>query len=459
HVETIEVVNAALFPFNNDFVSYIDPTSGRPFRTQQFTREGTLAADVERDYNQPVGISAIPSRLTRDAVPGSFDPLSAIYRVRALPLTPKATYRLEVAFNGDTYRAELRVTGREIVRTNVGTFNAIATQIRARSQGVSNNFPMRVYFSDDERHIPVLIVIQHPAGEIQARLASSILPGGAPPNVTQNPSAIATVAPTPTVLTPPNSNVPAGATGTPPTSPANTSSENSNAETSSAVDPNLPFKVGEQLNYNVFLGGAAQPVGALSFLVRQRARYFGRDGLLLNGSAQTTGAGARLYPFNDRVNSYVDTRTLLPFRTDLAIEEGRRRVSRTVTVDQTGSVALLSDGQRINIPVGTHDLVSVIYALRSFNLSPSRRNAVSILAINRPRTLYITSLGRETIELGGQRIAAVQLSLTTDDAQPDRLGLRLWISEDSRRLPLRLTATTPLGVLRADLAVIPVSRQ
>ncbi|MBA2341497.1 MAG: DUF3108 domain-containing protein, partial [Pyrinomonadaceae bacterium] len=381
HVETIEVVNAALFPFNNDFVSYIDPASGRPFRTQQFTREGTLAADVERDYNQPVGISAIPSRLTRDAVPGSFDPLSALYRVRALPLSPKATYRIEVTFNGESYRAELRVTGREIVRTNVGTFNAIATQVRARSQSGSNSFPMRVYFSDDERHIPVLIVIQHPAGEIQARLASSILPGGAPPNVTQNPSAIATVAPTPIVTAP----------------------SSSNDETSAALDPNLPFKVGEQLNYNVFLGGAAQPVGALSFQVRQRARYFGREGLLLNGSAQTTGAGARLYPFNDRFNSYVDARTLLPFRTDLAIEEGRRRINRTVTLDQTGSVALLSDGQRINIPVGTHDLVSVLYALRSFNLSPSRRNAVSILAINRPRTLYITSLGRETIELGGQR--------------------------------------------------------
>ncbi len=456
HVETIEVVNAALFPFNNDFVSYINPTSGQPFRSQQFTREGTLAADVERDYNQPVGISAIPSRLTRDVVFGSFDPLSALYRVRALPLPPKAIYRLEVAYNNESYRVEVRVTGRELVRTNVGTFNCIVTQVRARDTSGANNFPMRVYFSDDERHVPVLVIVQHPAGEIQARLASSVLPGGAPPTVAQNPSVVATVAPTPTIIVP-SDTLPNASTGATPTTGSPDTPES--GATESGLDPNLPFKIGEQLNFNVFLGGMAQPVGTLSFQVRQRARYFGRDGLLLSGAAQTTGAGARLFPVNDRISSYVNARTLLPFRTDSVIEEGRRRINRSVTVDQSGTAALSSAGQRIEIPVGTHDLVSVLYALRSFNLSPPRRNAVSILAVNRARTLYITAIGRETIELGGQRVPSVQLSLTTDDSQPDRLGLRLWISEDSRRLPLRLTAVTPLGPVRADLAVIPVSRQ
>ncbi len=458
HVETIEVVNAALFPFNNDFVSYINPTSGQPFRSQQFTREGTLAADVERDYNQPVGISAIPSRLTRDALPGSFDPLSALYRVRALPLPPKAAYRLEVNYDNESYRVEVRVTGRELVRTNVGTFNCIVTQVRARSASGANNFPMRVYFSDDERHVPVLVVVQHPAGEIQARLASSVLPGGAPPNVAQNPSTVATVSPSPAVI-PPSETLSNASTGATPPTGAGAPDTTESAATESGLDPNLPFKIGEQLNFNVFLGGTAQPVGTLSFQVRQRARYFGRDGLLLSGTAQTTGAGARLFPVNDRISSYVNARTLLPFRTDSVVEEGRRRINRSVTVDQSGTATLASTGQRIEIPIGTHDIVSVLYALRSFNLSPPRRNAVSILAVNRARTLYITALAREVIEIGGQRVPSVQLSLTTDDSQPDRLGLRLWISEDSRRLPLRLTAVTPLGPVRADLAVIPVSRQ
>jgi len=97
--------------------------------------------------------------------------------------------------------------------------------------------------------------------------------------------------------------------------------------------------------------------------------------------------------------------------------------------------------------------------MRSFNLAPPKRNAVSILIDDRPRTLFITSLKRETIQLGSQHIPAVQLSLTTDDPQPDKFALRLWVSEDRRRLPLRITANTQLGQVRADLAIVPVTRQ
>jgi len=53
----------------------------------------------------------------------------------------------------------------------------------------------------------------------------------------------------------------------------------------------------------------------------------------------------------------------------------------------------------------------------------------------------------------------VQLSLTTTDPQPDKYALRLWVSDDRRRLPLRVTANTAIGPVRADLAIIPVARQ
>ncbi|HEV7844268.1 MAG TPA: DUF3108 domain-containing protein, partial [Pyrinomonadaceae bacterium] len=129
------------------------------------------------------------------------------------------------------------------------------------------------------------------------------------------------------------------------------------------------------------------------------------------------------------------------------------------TIDQERGAITTDKGTRIEIPVGTHDLISVFYALRSFNLTPTRRTAVSLLVDNRPLTLFITALKRETIELGNQKVPAIQLSLTTDDPQSDRYGLRLWVSDDRRRLPLRITATTQLGAVRADLAIIPVIQQ
>jgi hypothetical protein len=97
--------------------------------------------------------------------------------------------------------------------------------------------------------------------------------------------------------------------------------------------------------------------------------------------------------------------------------------------------------------------------VRTFDLTIDKRNAISILVNNKPKTLFITALKRESIQLGSQTIPAIQLSLTTDDPQPDKFQLRGWLSDDRRRLPLRLTALTKIGTIRADLAIIPVTGQ
>jgi hypothetical protein len=430
HVETTGVVNAALYSINNDYTTYIDADSGLPYHAQQVIREGGRTADTSRDYNLPVGVSAIPARVTFS---GPYDFLSALYRLRALPLGEGSSYAFVVRQDTEQYEIELKVTGRQLVKTNVGSFNTIVTRLHFRNNSTADNYNIRIYFSDDERHVPVLLTARHHAGEIRAELVSSELPSAPPPpsNVVEPPKLAQPARTVPTAVAPGGS----------------------------ALPPGLPFSAGEQLNFNIFLGGTTAAVGSATFQVRQRAKYFNRDGLLLAVQAQTTNAAQRLFVANDQINTYVDPATLLPFRIELNLREGRRRTTRTLTIDQEHGNAATDTGTRIEIPVGTHDLVSVFYALRSFNLSPPKRNAVSFLIEDRPRTLFITSLKRETIELGGQRIPAVQLSLTTDDPQSDKYALRLWVSEDSRRLPLRVTATTQLGPLRADLAILPLTRQ
>jgi hypothetical protein len=433
HVETTGVVSAALLSINNDYTSYLDPVSGLPYRTQHVIREGGRTSDTSSEYNQPVGTTAIPPSLRAGEIPGTYDFLSVVYRVRALPLAFGSTFYLNVQNDLDQYTAEVKVVDRQLIKTNVGSFNTIVTQVRVPRNEEVNDYRLRIYFSDDERHVPVLLTARLKSGEIRAELTGSefIPPPATTGPATETAPAVTTPAKVPTTESP----------------------------TGRALPPELPFKAGEQLNFTIFLGGSTQPAGTASFQVRPRSTYFNHDGLLLAAKAQTAPAASRIFFANDQINSYVDPNTLLPFRTELNLVEGQRRTNQTFTIDQDRGSATGGDGKTIEIPVGTHDLISVLYALRSFNLAPPKRNAVSILVNDRPRTLFITSLKRETIQLGTQQIPAVQLSLTTDDEQPDKYALRLWVSDDRRRLPLRVTATTQLGPVRADLAIIPVTRQ
>jgi hypothetical protein len=432
HVKTTGVVNVALMALNNDYVTFVDPQTGQPYRSQQTVREATRTLDSARDFNQPAGHAAIPSKQREGEFPGTYDFVSILYRLRALPLAQGASYYFVVRGDNKDYQTELKVVGHQTLKTNVGSFNTIVSQIKVKNDSQVDDYNLRLYFSDDERHVPVLITAKLRTGEIRAELAGSEF---------VQPVAQPTPTPTPPIAVGPRTPLSVA----PPT-------------TSNELD-GLPFKVGEQLNYQIFLSTIQEAAGTATFHVRGRSRYFDRDGLLLSLRAQTTNAAQRLFIANDQITSYVDIRALLPYRVEMNLNEGRRRLNQTLTINQDYGSATTQDGQKIEIPVGTHEFVSFFYALRTFNLTPQRRNAISLLVNNQPKTLFITAVQREVIQLGGQGIPAIQVSLTTDDPQPDKYQLRGWISDDGRRLPLRLTANTEIGPLRADLAIIPLTYQ
>ena len=446
HVETTGIVNAALLSINNDYTTYVYPETGLPFRAQQVVREAGRTSEAAVDYNQPAGTDAIPPKLRIGEFPGTYDLVSAFYRMRAMPLVEGWSYFITVRNEGAEYRAEVKVTGRQLIKTNVGSFDTLVTRVTVKN---GHDYNIRVYFSDDERHVPVLITAKHPSGEIRAELAGSELATPTSPNPNQRTQ----VAPSTTPLS--QTSFPVNST----TGNASGSSVSKNADPAIAT-LDLPFKVGEQLSYQVYLGSGAQSVGSITLAVRGHGRYFNRDGLLFSATAQTTGAGARLFAVRDQINSYVDPPTLLPFRTELSLSEGKYRTNRNYNLDQNRGAATGDNNRdRIEIPVGTHDLLSAIYAIRTFDLTPLKKNAVSIMATNRPRTLFVKSKGRETIEINGQKISALLLELTTDDPQSDRMQLRIWVGDDERHLPLRIAAVTELGPVRADLAIVPVNSQ
>jgi Protein of unknown function (DUF3108) len=424
HVETTGVINVALFAINNDYVSYIDPNTGLPFRSQETVRDALRTADAVQDFSQPGGNEAIPPK--QKGFPGTYDLLSAFYRARALPLANGATYNFTVRGEGTDYPAELRVVGRDVIRTNVGSFPTIVTEIKAKTSPLKN---LRFYFSDDERRVPVLMSARLKSGELTAELAGSEIIKPPAETATPTPPIVAAPVPTPTPAAPP------------------------------PLSANLPFKLGEQLNYQVFIGNSNTPLGSASFHVRGRQKYFERDGLFLTVTAQTTGAAAQIFVARDQIDSYVDPKALLPYRTVMNLSEGRRRLNQTLSFNQETGLATNDQGLRVEVPIGTHDYLSFFYILRTINLAPNKKSAISMLVENKPKTILVDSLPRETIDLGNRKVAAIPLKITTDDQQPDKFQLRMWISADNQRLPLRFTCITRLGPLRADLAILPTTPQ
>ncbi|MEO6392736.1 MAG: DUF3108 domain-containing protein [Pyrinomonadaceae bacterium] len=472
-VETTDIVSAALYAINNDYTSYVDPATGLPYYTKISIHEGGRNAEFANEYNAAAGTAAIPDQVRKGEFLGVYDFLSAAYRLRGVSFSDGAVYGFTLRGENSEYEVEAKPAGRKLIKSSIGSFNALVVELRFPHDSELDKYKIKVFFTDDARRVPLLATAHHHNGEIRVAISSSEIVKPAPkPGSPIGPPVVRL----PPVPPPPNS---AGAKGgaivpgipgiSMTGNPANPAGQvagipmggpsrgAANPSGSLAVRPfpsELPFTADEALNYTVFLQGATQPVGLISFRVSGRNYYFGNDAIMVSAKAETANAAKNLFYANEQVTSYLDPVSLLPNRTDLAFLGTRVALSETVQFDQDRGAALVKKGQ-MEVPVGTHDLLSVIYAIRSFNLNPGKAAKVPVLINGFIYEITINSLKRETIQIGSQSIPSYQLSVTTSEAEPDHYLIRLWISDDQRRLPLRLTAKTPAGQITADLAITP----
>jgi hypothetical protein len=113
------------------------------------------------------------------------DLFSALYYVRSLPLQVGEVYNFPVNEGGKTAEIQLTADLKESVVTPAGTFQAIRTEPTVFNNKVFHrNGRMWVWFSNDNRHLPVMVKAKVSWGTITAVLTSI---GKAAPNQPQPP--------------------------------------------------------------------------------------------------------------------------------------------------------------------------------------------------------------------------------------------------------------------------------
>ena len=101
------------------------------------------------------------------------DPISVIYRVRTLELAPGKSYELTLYSDLKLYTVHAHVIRREVVTTPAGTFNAVLVEPEMISSGgVPREERLLIWYSDDERRLPLRIRTEVKFGSVTATLKS-----------------------------------------------------------------------------------------------------------------------------------------------------------------------------------------------------------------------------------------------------------------------------------------------
>jgi hypothetical protein len=109
-----------------------------------------------------------------------FDPISVIYLLRMRDLTPGRVYDFDLIADGKLYTVHARVVRREKVQTAAGTFNCVRVEPQMISGGVERDERLFLWYTDDERKLPVRIRTEIKVGAITATLRGFSAGAGSP---------------------------------------------------------------------------------------------------------------------------------------------------------------------------------------------------------------------------------------------------------------------------------------
>jgi Protein of unknown function (DUF3108) len=227
--------------------------------------------------------------------------------------------------------------------------------------------------------------------------------------------------------------------------------------------PPTPYGPGERLTYDVTWSGMLT-AGTMTVTTHDRRPSFGSTALYITAEGKAGSLVAALYPVYYKADTLLETTTLLPQRGSLYSDEKGRRRYRVALFDQKGRsvryelqttdpVKVLSQSQ-LPTPPRAHDAVSVIFALRTMPLSTGAASLMPVVVNGHVYQVLMTVGARERVQCGLGEVDAWRVTPTLVDERDreDGRDMVVWISDDARRLPLKLQGEMPVGAFALTLS-------
>ncbi len=214
----------------------------------------------------------------------------------------------------------------------------------------------------------------------------------------------------------------------------------------------VPFRVGETLQYDISWSSFLT-AGTATVQVRERKASYDSVAYYVTAEGRPTSFVASLYPLYYKADSLVDIYTLLPQRASIFSREAGRQQMKETLFDQRRHRATFTiaanRGREFAIPAGTQDPLSALFWLRTLQMKTGLRVTLPVSFNGSVYRVEMMVAGREPI--GNRRAWRVTpvSPAGADEAVPRKMVL--WISDDGRRVPIRMDVQLAVGTFELIL--------
>ena len=228
---------------------------------------------------------------------------------------------------------------------------------------------------------------------------------------------------------------------------------------------NESFFAGEKLEYRVHLGFlsgayATIEIGETIYTINERPCF------RVNIFGKTAGVIDLFYKVRDTWGSYIDTAAIVPHRFYRYIRENKYRKNEIVDFDhfQDSAVVARLDKktmklkEKVKFPIvdNTQDLVSGAYYLRTMDLNKKRKGDMIYIKgffDDETYSMKIKYLGTETLKtkVGTFETHVLTPILPENKLFKDEDAVKLWLSKDNNKIPLKIKANMFVGAVEIDI--------
>lgn len=218
------------------------------------------------------------------------------------------------------------------------------------------------------------------------------------------------------------------------------------------VERPVPFNVGETLTYDVSWSSYLTAGTAVTTVKEKRPSY-SSTAYYVVAEGRPTPLMSKLYSLYYKMDTLIDAYTLLPQRGSVYSEEGKRHRFRATMFDRSAGKAFFeyrsATTVKADFPVSPYvqDALSAIYVLRAIPLKAGDRMTmpVSDNGTNYKVQMDVAGLERVRTPLGEVSAWKIRPAISDEKNQPVGRNVGIWISDDARRLPVKIQGDLAVG--------------
>ena len=224
------------------------------------------------------------------------------------------------------------------------------------------------------------------------------------------------------------------------------------------VIPNKSFTTGEKVEYRVHYGfiNAAE---ARVEIAKNVTVVNNRPCFKINVTGRTVGPFDLISKVRDTWRSYVDTSAILPHVFYQSIQENKYRKEETIVFnhDRDQAVSSVKDETKTyQVPNNIHDIISGYFFLRTLNFDKIAEGDVIEVPTFFDGEVYklrVRYVGKDVIKtkFGKTRVLRLNPLIPDNKLFKGEGAMKLWVSDDSNRIPLKVEVELVIGSLEMDL--------